>query len=239
MSPAAAGLTRFPVVSDGVRCRSICLQTKPSPAASGPYTGAEEDAQIATPLSLSALSLDLIIALAQRRGGIGSSELTRIVVGPPTTVQNSLRLLVAHGLVTRSGTRFALARAHPAAGEAVALGLRLAPPGAAMRLVVRASDSVEVAIADEMGLIVGLRADADPESLALLDSSLATIGRDRSDVPQVLRFETRELARILHSALGLRSRVAVADIVKGTVRPAGPSDGDGYPERPGSFARTR
>jgi hypothetical protein len=163
--------------------------------------------------------------------------LARIVDGPPTTVQNSLRQLVTHGLVTRDGARFILSELHPAAAEVVALGLRLPAPEAATRIVVRANTSIEFAVVDETGFIVGTRAEPGAESVALLDSSLATIRRGRPEVPPVLRFETHELGRILRSALGLRSRVAAADLVKGTVRPAGPLDGAAYPERPGPAAR--
>ena len=236
------------MVCEPGRCRARTIpavtppspwQTRPSRTPWGAYTGGEEDAQIATSLSLSALSLDLIVALAQRPDGLGAGELTRIVAGPPTTVQNSLRLLTTHGLVIRDGSRFTLAGTHPAAAEVVALGLRLPPPDAATRIVVRANTSIEFAVADETGFIVGTRAEPDPEAVALLDSSLATIGRGRPEAPPVLRFETHELGRILRSAVALRRRVAAAEVIKGTVRAAGPLDDAAYPERPGPAARMR
>ena len=200
---------------------------------------AEEGARLVVPLSLSALSLDLIIALAQRPHGVSASELARVVGGAPTSVQSSLRLLTDHGLVTRGGgARYRLSAQHPAAADAVALALRLAAPDAATRLVLRASDSVEFAVVDETSFVVGTRADAEPDSRAALDSSLATIRRDRPDVPPVLRFETEELRRILRSALALRRRVTAGEVVKGVLRPAGPSAASAYPRGPGSFTRT-
>ena len=135
---------------------------------------------------------------------------------------NGIRLLAAHGLVTRAGSRYGLARQHPAAAEAVALGLRLPSPEAAIRVVLRASDSIEFAVADEDGFVVGIRVSPTAVSLAALEASLATIRRDRPELPPILRFETPELARILHSAMGLRRRVASATLVKGTHLPVGP-----------------
>ena len=103
------------------RAVAACLH---SPAGGSP---------IAAPLSLSALSIDLVVALAQRPAGVGAGELARIVGGAPTSVQNGLRLLAAHGLVLRGASRYALVPGHPAAAELVALGLRLLAPESAIR----------------------------------------------------------------------------------------------------------
>ena len=198
------------------------------------YPCRQEGAPIAAQLSLSALSIDLVVALAQRPAGVGAGELARIVRGAPTSVQNGLRLLAAHGLVLRGASRYAFVPGHPAAAELVALGLRLVAPEAAIGLVLRACDSVEFASVDLTGFVVGTRPDASSESMAILESSLATIRRDRENVPVVLRFDSDELTRILRSAIGLRLRVMTATILKGTVRPVGPSAATAYPRGPGS-----
>src|SRR5207248_10297409 len=98
---------------------------------------------IAAPLSLSALSLEIVVALAQRPRGAGSSELARIVEGPKTSVQSPLRLLVRHGIVAQAAGQFSLADQRPGVPELVALGLRLGDPVDTIRLVLRASDVVE------------------------------------------------------------------------------------------------
>ena len=83
---------------------------------------------MAAPLTLSALSLELAVVLAQRPDGSRAADLTRIAEAPHTSVQNSLRHLVDHGFVRRSGLLYWLVADHPAAPELVNLGLRVPPP---------------------------------------------------------------------------------------------------------------
>jgi hypothetical protein len=186
------------------------------------------------PLSLSALSLDILVALDQAGSGLGSGPLGRVVEGPPTSVQNNLRALLAAGLVRRTATRYLLAVDAPGAVELVAAGLRLAVPEAAMRLVARANPAVEFASEDAGGFVVGLATNADEPSLAALDRAIATIRRDRpATFPPVLRFQMDELSRIIHSAIGLRTRLGAASVVKGAVRVPGRSAPVRYANRPG------
>jgi hypothetical protein len=187
---------------------------------------------MAAPLSISALSLDLAVALAQRPRGAGSTELARIVDGPKTTVQSALRVLAQHGLVARSGRQFTLARQRPGVEELVTLALRLPEPEAAIRLVLRASDVVEFACIDPGGFIVGERLHVEGDEMEAFETSLQTIAQERADVLPVLRFELGELVRITHSAIGLRTRVAGAEIVKGRVRRLGPPAAPLPPEVP-------
>jgi hypothetical protein len=186
------------------------------------------------PLSLSALSLDILVALDQAALGLGAGPLGRVVEGAPTSVQNNLRALVASGLVRRTSTRYLLAVDAPGAEELVAAALRLAPPAAAMRLVARANPAVEFASEDGGGFVVGLATNADETSLAALDRAIAMIRRDRpATVPPVLRFQMDELSRIIHSAIGLRTRLGAASVVKGAVRVPGRSVPARYANRPG------
>ena len=172
---------------------------------------------------MSALSLEIVVALAQLPRGAGSSELARIVEGPKTSVQSALRLLVRHGIVAQANGQFSLVDQRPGVAELVALGLRLGEPVDTIRLVLRASDVVEFACVDAGGFIVGERVRAEPDEAEAFESSLAAIARGRADTPIVLRFELDELARITHSAIGLRTRVAAAEILKGGIRRLGPS----------------
>ncbi len=199
----------------------------------------EADPTVSTvPLSISALSIDLLVALTQRPDGMGAGELGRLVDGAPTSVQSSLRTLATHHLIRRDGAKYLLAADHPGVEELVAAGLRLSSPEEALRLVLRASDSVEFASQDAGGFVVGLREKPNPASMAALERSLATISRGRPiTVPTVLRFEIDELARIVHSAMGLRSRLRSATILKGAVRTPGPLVPMRYPNRPGRTAR--
>ena len=177
------------------------------------------------PLTLSALSLGLAVALAQRPDGSRAAELTRIAEAPHTSVQNSLRHLVAHGFVRQSGPLFWLIADHPAASDLVNLGLRIPSPEAAIALVLRANDAVDFAFVDEIGFVVGERRADHPAAWLALDRSLTTIRRDR-DRPRIVRFETVELARILRSAMGLRARLARGEPLKGLLpRPRDPDSG--------------
>ena len=186
------------------------------------------------PLSISALGFDILIALAQRPGGIGAGPLGRIVDGAPTSVQNTLRMLIANGLVRRTGTRYLVEPGAPGVEELVAAGLRLARPAAALRLVLRANDSVEFASEDPGGFVVGLRSEAEAPVAEALERSIATVRRGRSTGdPAILHFQFEELTRIVRSAVGLRTRLAAADVIKGSVRAAGRSPGVGYPGRTG------
>jgi hypothetical protein len=188
----------------------------------------------ATPLSLSALSVDILIALSNRADGIAAGELGRILDGAPTSIQNNLRVLTTHGLVQRQGSRYVLVVDEPGVEELVAAGLRLARPEDAIRLVLRANTTVEFATYDLGGFIVGLRARPDIPSIDALERSIGTIRRNRPvAVPAILRFEMDELVRIMHAAVGLRTRIAAALVVKGVVRTTGRSLGVGYPYRPG------
>jgi hypothetical protein len=179
-------------------------------------------ARINTPLSLSALSLDVVVVLSLRPQGASGGELARLTGAAPTSVQNTLRLLAGHGLVMRRSAMHVLSFDHAAVPDIAAVGLRLRAPRDAMSLILRASDAVEFACVDAAGFVIGTRVHPDPASSAAFEAALATIRRDRPDVPVVLRFETEELARILHSALGLRTRVASAEVIKGLVRRVGP-----------------
>jgi hypothetical protein len=188
----------------------------------------------ATPLSLSALSIDMLVALAQRPDGFGAGELGRIVEGAPTSIQNNFRVLLGHGLAERQGSRYVLASDTPGVEELVGAGLRLAAPAQALRLVLRANSAVEFASEDLGGFIVGLRAKADPSAMEALERSIATVRRGRPvAVPAILRFEMEELSRIMHTAVGLRTRIASAMVLKGVVRSPGRSVPVRYPYRPG------
>jgi hypothetical protein len=186
------------------------------------------------PLSLSAISLDIVVALAQRPDGMGAGELGRIVDGAPTSVQNNLRVLLAHGLIHRSASRYLLTVDQPGVEDLVAAGLRLSKAEAALRLVLRASESVDFACEDSGGFIVGMKAKVDPASMAALEQSLATVRRGRPvSVPAILRFDVDELTRLIHSAVGLRARIGSATVLKGFVRGPGRLVQVGYPYRPG------
>jgi hypothetical protein len=145
-------------------------------------------------------------------------------------VQSALRVLVRHGLVVQSEAQFTLADQRRGVKELVALGLRLPESDQAIRLVLRASNVVEFACVDAGGFIVGERARVEEGEAEAFEASLETIARDRADVLPVLRFELDELVRITHSAIGLRTRVAAAEIVKGGVRRLGPSAASSTPE---------
>jgi hypothetical protein len=177
------------------------------------------------------------VVLSQRPTGLGAGELVRLTDAAPTSLQNTLRLLVANGLVGHRSSRYFLSTDHPALAEVVATGLRLATPQDALLLVMRASEYVEFACIDEAGFVIGTQANADPDSAAAFEGAIATIRRDRGDVPVVLRFETEELARILQSAIGLRTRIASAQPVKGIVRRVGPLAVDRRPDGPGRATR--
>jgi hypothetical protein len=177
------------------------------------------------------------VVLSQRPTGVGAGELARLADAPPTSVQNTLRLLVVNGLVSRRASRYFLSTDHPAVAEVVAVGLRLAPPQDALLLVIRASEYVEFASLDEAGFVIGTRTNPDPDSASAFEAAIATIRRDREDVPVMLRFETEELARILQSAVGLRTRIAAAHAVKGIVRRPGPLAMDRHTDGPGRSTR--
>jgi hypothetical protein len=130
----------------------------------------------------------------------------------------------------QSEAQFTLPDQRRGVKELVALGLRLPESDQAIRLVLRASDVVEFACVDAGGFIVGERARVEEGEAEAFEASLETIARDRADVLPVLRFELDELVRITHSAIGLRTRVAAAEIVKGGVRRLGPSAASSTPE---------
>jgi hypothetical protein len=186
------------------------------------------------PLSLSALGLDILVALDQVHQGLGAGPLGRVVDGPPTSVQNNLRSLSTAGLVRRSSTRYLLAADAPGAAELVTAALLLAPPEAAIRLVLRANPAVEFASEDPGGFVAGIAMDADETAQAALERALTIIRRGRPAlVPPVLRFQMDEFARILHSAVGLRTRIAAATVLKGGIRTPGRSVQLRLADRPG------
>jgi hypothetical protein len=130
---------------------------------------------------------------------------------------------VANQIVRREGSAFMLLPERVGVRELVALGLRLPSPTEVIRVVLRANEAVEFACLDASGFVVGERGASTEHAVGLLDATLDDIRRDRTDaVPVVLRFETGELIRILRSAVGLRTRVAMAEVVKGSVRRMGP-----------------
>jgi hypothetical protein len=180
------------------------------------------------------LSFDILVALDQAGPGLGAGPLGRAIEGPPTSVQNNLRALVSSGLIRRSATRYQLVADAPGAEELVAAGLRLAVPEAAIRLIARANPAVEFASEDPGGFVLGLANAVDDMAIAALERAMTTIRRGRpATVPPVLRFQMDELTRILHSAVGLRTRIGAASVVKGAVRAPGRSGPLRYADRPG------
>ncbi len=165
------------------------------------------------PLALSALALNLVVVLSQRPSGSRANDLGRILAAPHTSVQTTLRHLEAHGLVRRDGAGYWLRDDHPAMPEVVALALRLPPMADALALVVRANEAIEFACVDGIGFIVGERRALAPEAWVQFERALAEVRRDRDDAPLLVDFATADLARMLHSAVGLRTRIGLATVL--------------------------
>lgn len=167
-------------------------------------------------LLASALALDLILALSQRRGGARLAELADATGAPLSSVQRAMRLLRSERLVTERGSRrpqYLLATAHRALTALVQLAFASLPPERIITVLVRSNPAIEFAAADRDGYIAVTSLAADPRDVLAFEDALA---RPRSAAPiDVLRLEHHEAVARARRDPEMRSRIDRAKILKG------------------------
>lgn len=171
-------------------------------------------------LTLTPISFDIVIALAQLPDGLRLSSLAHAIGSPVSSVQAALRVLVANRLAVRRGSSppvYALAATHPAGRALQELALALPEPAHATAIAVRANPAVELAVVDSAGFLVGIASSGDAAARARLTDTLAAIRTRRPDVPPVELVDQAELTRHLAVSLGLRDRVRRAVVLKGRI----------------------
>ena len=171
-------------------------------------------------LIASPLALALVLALDQHPGGARLSELASAVGSPLSSLQRALEALLADRFVGRRGNgrpRYRLEPSHPAHDALVELAARLPDQDRALEVVLRASPAVEFAARDGDGLLIVLRAFADPAALLALDRALGRIVAGRTDAPALLRLDHGDLVREPTQASRHRSRAIRATPIRGTI----------------------
>src|SRR5947209_2205092 len=136
----------------------------------------------------SAIALDLILGLTQRREGARLAALTTAADTTLSAAQVAVRLLLADRLIEREPgrrPRYRLRREHSALAALIELSLRSTAPAHALDVVLRANPAVEFAARDRDGYLVVEGPVADPRDVALLDAALAKI-RSLSDGPAIV-----------------------------------------------------
>ena len=173
-------------------------------------------------LTLSPIGFEIILALSQTPGGLRLAELSQVIGSPVSSVQTSLRVLIANDLVRKEGSdtpRYRLAPEHPARAALVATATVIADAARSIAVVLRANPAVVWAAVDAGGFLVGLAPEPPPDARAGLDRQLAMIDEARPGSPTVVRFPMPELDRLVRVELELRSRARGALTIKG--RPPG------------------
>lgn len=176
---------------------------------------------MATPgrrLTLSPIGFDVILALSQAPEGLRLAELAHVIGSPVSSVQTSLRVLIANALVRRESVeppRYHVADDHPAQAALISTATVIADAAHAIGVILRANPAVAYAAVDAAGFVVGIATDHAPAAIATLDRQLGMIADARPDGPQVIRMSMDELDRMVRVALELRARVRRAVTIKG------------------------
>jgi hypothetical protein len=170
-------------------------------------------------LALTAISLDIVIALRSDPDGLRLTQIAGAIGSPVSSVQAALRSLVQHGLAERVGPvppRYRLTD-HPAATPLERLALLLPEPAHVIGIVLRADPDVVYATVDRAGFVVGLEDGDRADGGTRLGEALSTVRGSRPDAPPVDISSMEELRRMLRVSLGLRARLDDAVAVKGRV----------------------
>jgi hypothetical protein len=169
-------------------------------------------------LTLSPIGFDIILALSQAPDGLRLAELAHVIGSPVSSVQTSLRVLVANDIVRKSGgdaPRYRLSADHPAHASLVATAAVIGDAARSIGVILRANPAVAWAGVDADGFLVGLAAEVPREAREPLDRELALIAESRPESPSVVRMPLAELDRLARVALELRARVRRALTIKG------------------------
>lgn len=169
-------------------------------------------------LTLSPIGFDIILALSQAPHGLRLAEIAHVIGSPVSSVQTSLRVLMANEVVRREGAdapRYGLSSSHPAQDALVRTATVIGDGAHAIGLILRASPAVAWAAVDETGFLVGIAPDPPVEASERLDRQLRLVADARPDSPAVVRMPMVELERLVRIELELRSRARKAVTIKG------------------------
>jgi hypothetical protein len=170
-------------------------------------------------LTLSPIGLDIVLAASQVPHGIRLSDLATVIGSPVSSVQTALRILMGNGLVRRQGgsaPRYGLAAAHPAHEQLVALATVLPEAEHAIAIILRANPAVSFAAADSTGFILAVDGGAT-EAAGLLEGHLQLIRETRDRLPAIIVIPSLEFGRLVTVDLELRTRLARAVALKGSL----------------------
>jgi len=183
-------------------------------------------------LTLSPIGFDIILALSQASGGLRLAELSQIIGSPVSSVQTSLRVLIANELVRKEGTdapRYLLSPDHPARAALVVTATVIADAARSIGVILRANPAVSWAGVDADGFLAALAHDPPAVARETLERHLDMIDESRPGSPSVLRMPADELDRLTRVELELRSRVRRSLTIKGqppvAARAAGRDEG--------------
>ena len=168
----------------------------------------------------SAIALDIVLALTQRRDGARLAELASAVGAPLSSAQTAMKLLVADGVVGRGPAgrpSYRLRSDHPAQDALIQLAARYAAPERPMAVVLKANPAVEYAACDRDGYLLVEAPLADPRDLVLLEDALRRIRRDDTGDPRIDRVGHHELVDALRDDSTLRRRAERATRLKGSL----------------------
>ena len=169
-------------------------------------------------LTLSPIGFDIVLALGQAPGGLRLADLAHVIGSPVSSVQTSLRILVANELVRREAVeppRYRLEPQHPASAELVSLARVLPEPARAIGVILRASPAVTFAAVDALGFVCVTGDDVEDAAMAALEASLEAVASSRAETPAVMRMTAPELERLVRVAVGLADRLRKALVLKG------------------------
>ncbi len=168
-------------------------------------------------LALTPIGLDIVAALAHDPDGLRLTPLSAAIASPVSSVQASLRILMANDLVARDDgvpPNYTLTD-HPARAALINLAVVLPESVHAIALVLRASRAVAVATVDRDGFHAGLDPDAPAIARERLLASLEAIANARADAPPVHVRDVPDLTRIASVSVGFRARLTSAVKLKG------------------------
>ncbi len=169
-------------------------------------------------LTLTPIAFDILLALDQSRNTIRLADLANLIGSPVSSVQASLRILMANDIVERIAGDppvYRLRHDHPAAAALVNVASVLPEPEHVIGIALRANPAVAFATIDGDGFVYALLDDASRDDLGALGRLLETVRAARTDGPRCVQLGAAELGRLARVDVGLWRRISDAVRLKG------------------------
>ena len=169
-------------------------------------------------LTLTPIAFDLVLALSQSPDGLRLAELAERIGSPVSSVQTSLRVLMANAIVARLAAdppAYHLDPRHHAIGPLLRLAAVLPEPEHAIGILLRASRAVEFAVFDREGFVIAVADGSGSAEVERLESTIEMVLSARPTRSSIVTMRGPELADRLRMEPEMWTRLVDARRIKG------------------------